>query len=219
MAGFGVIYCPKASVTIQTAVISVGKSGKCLIGDTEQARKIETQLMDGMIKMTRLYVALTVVLFGLAACLGGNQSLGPDGKPIKTVFRIGVGDKGKIQFRVLDSVNALRVASGLNPVELSAELNAAAATHSRDMSVQNRPWHFGSDGSSPIDRVARTGYAGRMLGENISETFESDVETLAAWMQEAATRDVILSPDARHMGISWFQESNGKIWWTQIFGG
>ncbi len=174
--------------------------------------------IDGMIKMTRSIVALLVILIGLTGCLGNSPTLGPDGKPLPSVFRIGGKDKGKIQFRVLDSVNALRVASGLQPVELSAELNAAAATHSRDMSVQNRPWHFGSDGSSPIDRVARTGYTGQMLGENISETFESDVETLAAWMQEAATRDVILSPDAKFMGISWFQEANGKIWWTQIFG-
>ncbi|MFT5639813.1 MAG: hypothetical protein ACI861_002647 [Paracoccaceae bacterium] len=29
----------------------------------------------------------------------------------------------------------------------------------------------------------------------------------------------MLHPDARHMGLSWFQESNGKIWWTQVFGG
>ncbi|MFT4716279.1 MAG: hypothetical protein ACI861_002519 [Paracoccaceae bacterium] len=175
--------------------------------------------MIGMIKMTRLYVAFLVILFSLGACTDGGSKLGSDGKPLKSLFRIGKSDTGKIQFRVLDSVNALRVASGLQAVELSAELNAAAATHSQDMSVQNRPWHFGSDGSSPIDRVARTGYTGSMLGENISETFESDVETLAAWMQEEATRAVILHPDARHMGLSWFQESNGKIWWTQVFGG
>ena len=84
--------------------------------------------------------------------------------------------------------------------------------------MQNRPWHFGSDGSTPVQRVARAGYTGRMLGENISETFESDIETLAAWMQDDLTRSVIMDPEARYMGISWFQEPNGKIWWTQIFG-
>ncbi|MEO0569986.1 MAG: CAP domain-containing protein, partial [Pseudomonadota bacterium] len=59
---------------------------------------------------------------------------------------------------MLDSVNSLREAAGHGPVELNSQLNAAAATHSRDMSLQNRPWHFGSDGSSPIDRVKRVGY-------------------------------------------------------------
>jgi len=171
-----------------------------------------------MVKMTRLTVALISLLFTLSACVSTAPALGPDGKPLPPVFRITKAVGAKIQFRVLDSVNALRKASGLQPVQLSAQLTAAAATHSRDMSVQNRPWHFGSDGSSPIDRVARTGYPGRMLGENISETFESDVETLAAWMQEDDTRGVIMNPDARFMGLSWYQEPGGKIWWTQIFG-
>mgnify|MGYP001791953778 CR=1 FL=1 len=134
------------------------------------------------------------------------------------LYRIGRGDTGKIQFRMLDSVNALRSASGQAPLQLDPKLNAAAATHSRDMSIQNRPWHFGSDGSSPIDRVARVGYPGVLIGENISETYESELETLAAWMEKPDTRRVILSPDATQMGFSWFQESNGKIWWTLVTG-
>ena len=129
-----------------------------------------------------------------------------------------MGERNKIPFRMLDSVNALRQASGMDALELSAELTAAAATHSQDMSLQNRPWHFGSDGSSPIERVARTGYAGTMLGEVISETFENDVETLAGWMSDDETRKVIMDPKARFMGISWFQEVSGKIWWTMILG-
>ena len=104
-------------------------------------------------------------------------------------------------------------------VQLDPRLNAAAETHSRDMSRQNRPWHFGSDGSSPIDRVMREGYEKTMLGENISETFETELETLAAWMDEKGTRDVILDPGAEDMGFAWFQEPSGKIWWTLIMGG
>ena len=117
---------------------------------------------------------------------------------------------------MLDSVNALRQAQGAAAVELNPQLNAAAATHSRDMSAQNRPWHFGSDGSSPIDRLQRVGYPGRLVGENISETYESELETLAAWMEQPDTRRTILSRDASQMGFSWYQESNGKIWWTMV---
>lgn len=132
------------------------------------------------------------------------------------VYRIGVGDTGRIQFRMLDSLNALRQASGAPQLELSAQLNAAAATHARDMSIQNRPWHFGSDGSSPITRIQRAGYNGRLVGEAISETYETELETLGAWMEAPNTRVVLLDPTAREMGFSWFQESNGKIWWNLI---
>ncbi len=62
------------------------------------------------------------------------------------------------------------------------------------MSVQNRPWHFGSDGSSPLDRVQRVGYTGKLVGELISETYETELETLSAWMEQPDTRAIIMDP-------------------------
>jgi len=169
--------------------------------------------------MFRVLVLLLTSVFLLSACEAPTTTLGADGKPLPKVYRITPGDTGKIEFRLLDSVNALRQAAGLAPLQLSAELNAAAATHSRDMSVQNRPWHFGSDGSSPIDRVQRVGYQGQALGENISESYETELETLAAWMEQPDTRAVILDPNAKDLGFAWYQESSGKIWWTLVTGG
>lgn len=170
--------------------------------------------------MTRLLTFLCLPAFLLlAACAVPTEpTLGPDGKPLPQAYRIGFGQEAEIQYRMLDSVNALRQARGAAPVQLDPRLNAAAETHSRDMSVQNRPWHFGSDGSSPLDRVRRVGYGGAVLGEAISETYESELETLAAWMEEPATREVILDPRARDMGFSWFQEPGGRLWWTLVMG-
>ncbi|MEM6309525.1 MAG: CAP domain-containing protein [Pseudomonadota bacterium] len=172
--------------------------------------------------MARIISLLLIGFVALAACAPANtqlnEPLGADGKPLPKLYRIRGGDSGKIQFRMLDSINSLRGAAGVGALSLNAQLNAAAATHSRDMSIQNRPWHFGSDGSSPIERVARVGYLGTFLGETISETYETELETLAAWMEQPDTRRVILSPNARNLGFSWFQEDNGKIWWTLITG-
>ncbi len=155
---------------------------------------------------------------GLAACSGGTTQLGPDGRPVPGVYKISGFERDRVTYRMLDSINELRAASGSPALQLNSQLTAAAATHSRDMQVQNRPWHFGSDGSSPLDRVARTGYPGVMLGENISETYETELETLAAWMREKDTRDVILDPRARNIGFAWYQENNGKLWWTLLTG-
>lgn len=160
----------------------------------------------------RAIAFLLVAVLGLAACdsSGGSSNT--------KQYRISSNNTSKIQFRVLDSVNALRQASGAGAVTFSAELNAAAATHSRDMALQNRPWHFGSDGSSPLDRVARVGYIGSLTGETISETYESEMQTLSAWMEQDDTRAVILDPNAQNMGFAWFQEKGGKIWWTLVLG-
>ena len=169
--------------------------------------------------MLRRQMIFGVMALGLAACGGAPKGrIGPDGLPLPQVYRIGPDDTDDIQFRMLDSVNTLRSAAGVPPVELDPQLNAADATHARDMSIQNRPWLFGSDGSSPLDRARRVGFQGRILGENISESYETELETLAAWMKQPDTRRVVLDPAARRMGVSWFQEPAGKLWWVMTMG-
>lgn len=169
--------------------------------------------------MQRRSLLLSFFGLGLAACTSTVGRIGPDGLPLPQVYNIGPNDADDIQFRMLDSVNALRGAAGAPQVELDAKLNAAAATHSRDMALQNRPWLFGSDGSSPLDRARRVGFSGPILGENISESYETELETLAAWMNQADTRAVVLDPAARFIGFSWYQEEAGKLWWTLTVGG
>lgn len=171
----------------------------------------------------RFMIVAAIGLALLAACAPAVQtattpSLGPDGRPLPRIYRIGPSEEDEIKFRMLDSVNAYRRSAGLPELSLNARLNAAAATHARDMSVQNRPWHFGSDGSSPLDRVRRAGFEGVFVGENISETYETETETLAAWMEDPNTRAVILDQRARQMGFDWYQEQSGKIWWTLVLG-
>jgi len=171
--------------------------------------------------MARLFILCLSALLALSACAAPPPpppQLGADGKPLPRVYQIRDGQEREIRFRMLDSVNALREANGVGPLILDERLTAAAATHSRDMSVQNRPWHFGSDGSSPVDRIRRVGYQGELVGETISETYETELETLAAWMEEEVTRRVILNPEATRMGFDWLQEPGGRIWWTMVLG-
>lgn len=160
-------------------------------------------------------IVLSLVLF-LSACSNGTRvGTGRPGDGA-SVFVIKSGDISKIQYRHLDALNVVRQSKGLSQLALSPELIAAAKTHSYDMARQNRAWHFGSDGSSPIDRVRRTGYSGRLLGENISETFEGDLQTLQAWLTDSTTRAVALDARGRYVGLSWVQQKGGKIWWTQL---
>ncbi len=169
--------------------------------------------------MIRLFGLGLIAVLTLAGCQTTAPQLGPDGRPLPKAYIIKPADEGRIIYSMVDSVNTLRQAAGAQPLTPNAQLTAAAATHSRDMAVQNRPWHFGSDGSSPLLRVQRTGYPGKMVGENISETYETELETLSAWMELPDTRAVIMDPAARDVGFAWYQEPNGKIWWTLVTGG
>lgn len=159
-------------------------------------------------------------LAALAACTvpGTAMRMGPDGRPVPVIYRISERDVPRIQVRMRDAINAVRAQSGLEPVELDVQLTSAAATHARDLSIQGRPWHFGSDGSSPVDRVQRVGFAGQFLGETLSETFETELETLTAWLDQRDTRAIILDPRTRQIGFSWHQDGNGKLWWVLTTG-
>lgn len=165
--------------------------------------------------MSRIALLLSSLAVALAACGPPTAATGPGGVRI---YRITARDAQAIPARTLDSVNSLRQAAGVAPLQLSQPLTSAASIHSRDMARQNRPWHFGSDGSSPLDRVRRAGYGGAFLGETISESYETELQTLAAWMEVPDQRAVILDPLAREMGIAWHQEPSGKIWWTLVTG-
>ncbi|WP_209426265.1 CAP domain-containing protein [Pararhodobacter sp. SW119] len=167
-----------------------------------------------------LLPVVSVALAALAACAPttGGMRLGPDGRPVPTVYRIGAGDGPRVQARMRDGINAARARRGLRPVQLNDRLSSAAAAHARDMSRQGRPWHFGSDGSSPIDRANRAGYGGRFLGELISETFETELETLTAWLEARETRGLLLDPQMNEIGFAWYQETNGKLWWALTTG-
>ncbi len=161
----------------------------------------------------RILLALVLSLFVLSACVVPEGA--GDGTRIVRLSAIG---ESKIQFRHLDAVNAIRASRGLQALELDPLLISAAKKHAVDMQRQNRPWHFGSDGSSPPERVARIGFQGSFEGQNISETFEDDFNTLNAWMSDPLSSQVILDPQADSLGFGYSQEAGGKIWWVQILG-
>jgi uncharacterized protein YkwD len=157
--------------------------------------------------MFRTLLAALALGLLLAACDSGAGGGG-----------ISPGDSGAIRSRHVDAVNAVRAQAGAQPVRLSAELNAAAETHARDMAVQGRAWHFGSDLTSPRERAARAGYIAEISGENLAEGNDSDLVVLQSWLDFADTRAVILDPSARGIGLGWFQDASGKLWWVQLLG-
>lgn len=157
--------------------------------------------------------------FGLFIALGFMAACGPpQPEAVNGVQLIRAGDTDRILTDHVDALNAYRATNGMGPVRLSSQLTAAARTHARDMSVQERAWHFGSDGSSPRDRADRAGFSGRVLGENISESFDDDVTLIQSWINNPVTRRVLLVPSADTVGLGWHQEPDGKLWWVQVIG-
>lgn len=163
--------------------------------------------------MSRFPGVLAVLLLGLAACAPQGLSVSGPG-----VYKISARDTAEIQYRMLDSVNALRAGVGAQPLALNPRLTAAAETHAKDMSRQGRAWPFGSDRSSPYDRVARAGYSGQLVAELYAQTYETELDTLAAWVNDGAWGEAILNPAADEMGFAWQQDPSGLLWWVIVLG-
>lgn len=154
----------------------------------------------------RLGLAILAIAALLMGCVGGGGG------------SYNIRD-GRVQESMLDGVNTLRTTSGQAPLVIDPTLVAAGMRHAADMSRQGRPWNWGSDGSSPIQRAYEAGYAGVFLSELISETFESETDTLAAWYSDPVFRQAILDSRARAMGLGYHKDGNGKIWWALEIGG
>lgn len=80
---------------------------------------------------------------------------------------------------VADAIADLETRSPLPPLQLTPGMSLAARDHAIDLSAHNLIGHIGTDGSVPIDRVARYGQAEGRVGENVS-FLPLPVETVAA---------------------------------------
>jgi uncharacterized protein YkwD len=78
--------------------------------------------------------------------------------------------------------------------------------------------HLGADGSDPVARARDAGYAGRILGEALAETHDGPAETVALWLAHAPTRDVLLDPGARDLGLVMHHGTDGRMWWNLVVG-
>ena len=167
--------------------------------------------------MNKLYMIMISASLALAGCETTTCVTAVGQQQIK-IYRISSLNQGKIARTILEDVNKMRTTNNHSAMAYDATLNLAAAVHSKDMAAQARPWHWGSDGSSPKDRTEKAGYKGEFLGELISETYETEVETLAAWTTQSDTMAILMDERAQDLGFAWYQEPNGKIWWTLISG-
>lgn len=159
-------------------------------------------------------------LLVLAACVGPTAAprLGPAGEQASQRYEITGKNIAAIRQRALETLNTTRADHGAAPVALDPRLTEAAMAQSRSMSEQRRAWHFDAEGTSPPDRAKRAGYAAGIVGEVVSDTYETEVQTLATWMGRPEQAAILTSPAARAVGIGVQQDPDGRNWWTLVVG-
>jgi uncharacterized protein YkwD len=104
-------------------------------------------------------------------------------------------------------------------VQLDAGLEAAARAHAADQFDRgcSKLSHTGTDGSSPFDRILRTGYRYRTAAENIACGYAGPGDVMNGWMTSSGHRANILNGSVTHVGISATRDAWGNTYWVQVF--
>ncbi|MGH8231143.1 MAG: CAP domain-containing protein [Steroidobacteraceae bacterium] len=137
-------------------------------------------------------------------------------------------DTDRLAAQVLAGINAARAqphrcgsqsfapAPALRPNEL---LRRAAQRHALDMLAHDFFAHEGSDGSTPAQRVASSGYRYRVVGENLASGPQSAAEAVAGWLSSPGHCENIMDPRFAESGVAFATNSRGapRIVWVQEF--
>lgn len=140
------------------------------------------------------------------------------------------GDGKVVSRRVLELTNQARAQArrcgaeyfpAAPPLVLApAALDKAAIEHSQDMAHHSYLDHTGRDGSTPADRVTRTGYKWRTIGENLASGVMTPEEAVNGWVGSPHHCANLMSARFTEMAVAFAvnPSSPGGIYWTQVFG-
>lgn len=105
------------------------------------------------------------------------------------------------------------------PVALDSLLTRAAQAQADEMARFMFLAHEGRDGSTPAERVNRTGYAWRVVGENVAAGPESAEEVMQGWEESPEHCKNIMDPDFTVMGIAFAvnpKSTGHSTWWSMV---
>ena len=111
-----------------------------------------------------------------------------------------------------DLVNQQRIANGLSPLTIDADLSVKARIKSQDMKTNNYFSHNSPTYGSPFQMMKQLGISYRSAGENIAMSYRTAQAVVNAWMSSASHRANILSDQYTTMGIGYVDG-----YWTQWF--
>jgi len=136
---------------------------------------------------------------------------------------------GELEARVISLVNDARrrarrcgdrLMAAAPPVRANARLRATAAAHAGDMAGLSYFSHTGSDGSQVADRARRSGYAWRMVGENIAAGQLKAETAMQGWLNSPPHCANLMQPSYTEMGLAFAvnPQSESGVYWVQVFG-
>lgn len=98
----------------------------------------------------------------------------------------------------------------------SCLLQEAAISHTQDMAKHGFFAHQGSDGSNFAQRILRTGYPARVVGENLAEGYTTVADVMVGWLNSSEHCSTLMTPEFTEFGLGHMVTDNWD-YWTQNF--
>lgn len=160
----------------------------------------------------------------------GSPAVAPSASPLFSPTPTSAGAPGgsragsdalaALEERVVEQTNAERAKKGCAALRVDERLQEAARMHSADMVNSGYFSHTSPDGRDPGRRLADAGYStDRGWAENIARGYPTAEAVMAGWMDSSGHRANILNCSMKAIGVGTARAGNGRIYWTQDFGG
>jgi uncharacterized protein YkwD len=138
-------------------------------------------------------------------------------------------DAAAIGERVLQLANAaraqprrcgLKAFAAAAPLALNAALGRAALAYAQELARHTYMEHTGLDGSSPAQRVTRSGYRWRATGENLASGVMTPEEVIAGWLASPDHCANLMDPAFSEMGVGFGVNPHDErgVYWALEFG-
>ncbi len=130
-------------------------------------------------------------------------------------------DRETVRQAVLDEVNRIRHARGLEALVRNERADMAAQAHAEDMLQRDFYDHRTPEGKGPRERATEAGFTPRGIAENIAKVVTTPEDAVARWMSSSGHRRNILLRRARQQGLGvavGIQDGDVVALWVQLIG-
>lgn len=134
-------------------------------------------------------------------------------------FRCIEGSWDTLALRIaVERIGAARRKIGLPDLVINPTLAETTRRYTRHLHQADLAGHIGPGGEDPSARAKQLGYAGRVLAEILTETYEDPAETIAYLLAGAATREILFDRAAGEFGLGVFRGNDRRMWWDLVIG-
>ena len=114
---------------------------------------------------------------------------------------------------VLDAVNEYRASKGLNKLAFSSEAYTDAEDHTMYMIKKGKLSHDNFNArAAQVSKKTKAAF----VAENVAKNYDSADKVLEAWLASNSHKNTI-EGDFTHSSITAREDSNGTLYFTQIF--